>query len=77
MKRIFSLLVLFTFYWTLTAQAVGSDAMLPAGTYKSGPSHIGIMLDDEFFIHAGGEMLQINSIHDPMWRPYFLGYKSL
>ncbi|WP_214703511.1 MULTISPECIES: NlpC/P60 family protein [unclassified Exiguobacterium] len=47
-----------------------------AGTYKSGPSHIGIMLDDELFIHAGGEMLQINSIHDPMWHPYFLGYKS-
>lgn len=53
------------------------DIIFFAGTYKSGPSHIGIMLDDEFFIHAGGEMLQINSIHDPMWRPYFLGYKSL
>ncbi|WP_455331583.1 NlpC/P60 family protein [Exiguobacterium profundum] len=53
------------------------DIVFFAGTYKSGPSHIGIMLDDEFFIHAGGEMLQINSIHDPMWRPYFLGYKSL
>ncbi|MBR2759344.1 MAG: C40 family peptidase [Exiguobacterium sp.] len=53
------------------------DIVFFAGTYRSGPSHIGIMLDDEFFIHAGGEMLQINSIHDPMWRPYFLGYKSL
>ncbi|WDH75368.1 C40 family peptidase [Exiguobacterium marinum] len=53
------------------------DIVFFAGTYKSGPSHIGIMLDDEFFIHAGGEMLQINSVHDPMWRPNFLGYKSL
>ncbi|WP_240542885.1 C40 family peptidase [Exiguobacterium qingdaonense] len=53
------------------------DIIFFAGTYKSGPSHIGIMLDDEFFIHAGGEMLQINSVHDPMWSPYFLGYKSL
>lgn len=32
MKRIFSLLILFTFYWTLTVQAVGSEAMLRAGT---------------------------------------------
>ncbi|EPE62385.1 nlpC/P60 family protein [Exiguobacterium sp. S17] len=53
------------------------DIVFFAGTYRSGPSHIGIMLDNEFFIHAGGEMLQINSIHDPMWRSNFLGYKSL
>lgn len=53
------------------------DIIFFAGTYRNGPSHIGIMLDDEFFIHAGGEMLQINSIYDPMWRTYFLGYKSL
>lgn len=53
------------------------DIVFFAGTYKSGPSHIGIMLDNEFFIHAGGEMLQINSIHDPQWRSNFLGYKSL
>lgn len=53
------------------------DIVFFAGTYKNGPSHIGIMLDNEFFIHAGGEMLQINSIHDPQWRPNFLGYKSL
>ena len=53
------------------------DIIFFAGTYRNGPSHIGIMLSDEYFIHAGGEMLQINSIHDPMWRPYFLGYKSL
>ncbi|MGA9467478.1 MAG: hypothetical protein WBV10_07605, partial [Exiguobacterium marinum] len=32
LKRIFSLLLLFTFYCTLTAQAVGSDAMLRSGT---------------------------------------------
>lgn len=53
------------------------DIIFFAGTYRNGPSHIGIMLSNEFFIHAGGETLQINSIHDPQWRPYFLGYKSL
>lgn len=53
------------------------DMIFFAGTYRNGPSHIGIMLSNEFFIHAGGETLQINSIHDPQWRPYFLGYKSL
>ncbi len=53
------------------------DIIFFAGTYRNGPSHIGIMLDNEFFIHAGGETLQINSIYDPQWRTYFLGYKSL
>ncbi|ERG67825.1 SH3 domain-containing C40 family peptidase [Exiguobacterium chiriqhucha] len=53
------------------------DIIFFHGTYRNGPSHIGIMLDKETFIHAGGEMLQINSIHDPQWRPHFLGYKSL
>lgn len=53
------------------------DIIFFHGTYRTGPSHIGIMLDKETFIHAGGEMLQINSIHDPKWRPHFLGYKSL
>lgn len=53
------------------------DMIYFAGTYRNGPSHIGIMLSNEFFIHAGGETLQINSIYDPQWRPYFLGYKSL
>ncbi|TCI22559.1 C40 family peptidase [Exiguobacterium sp. SL-9] len=53
------------------------DIIFFHGTYRNGPSHIGIMLDNETFIHAGGEMLQINSIHDPQWRPHFLGYKSL
>lgn len=53
------------------------DIIFFAGTYRKGPSHIGIMLDNEFFIHAGGETLQINSIYDSQWRSYFLGYKSL
>ncbi|WP_138858925.1 C40 family peptidase [Exiguobacterium mexicanum] len=53
------------------------DIIFFHGTYRNGPSHIGIMLDNETFIHAGGEMLQINSIYDPQWRPHFLGYKSL
>ncbi len=49
LKRIFSLPVLFTFYWTLTAQAVGSDAMLRAGMtlYADPEESIVLLVTDE------------------------------
>ncbi|WP_214882122.1 hypothetical protein [Exiguobacterium sp. s101] len=49
MKRIFSLLLLFTFSWTLPTQAVGSDAMLRAGMtlYAYPEESIVLLVTDE------------------------------
>lgn len=54
-----------------------SDIVFFQNTYTDGPSHIGIMLDNEHFIHAGGSQLQINSIYEPRWQEHFLGFKSM
>ena len=54
-----------------------SDIVFFQNTYTKGPSHIGIMLDSEHFIHAGGSQLQINSIYEPRWQEHFLGFKSM
>ncbi|WP_238987959.1 SH3 domain-containing protein [Exiguobacterium sp. OS-77] len=54
-----------------------SDIVFFQNTYTDGPSHIGIMLDSEHFIHAGGSQLQINSIYEPRWQEHFLGFKSM
>jgi len=67
----------FTNRRTTISSGKRSDIVFFENTYTDGPSHIGIMLDNEYFIHAGGSQLQINSIYEPRWREHFLGFKSM
>lgn len=67
----------FTNRRTSIASGKRSDIVFFQNTYTDGPSHIGIMLDSEHFIHAGGSQLQINSIYEPRWQEHFLGFKSM
>ncbi len=67
----------FTNRRTTISSGKRSDIVFFENTYTNGPSHIGIMLDNEYFIHAGGSQLQINSIYEPRWREHFLGFKSM
>lgn len=67
----------FTNRRTSIASGKRSDIVFFQNTYTDGPSHIGIMLDSEHFIHAGGSQLQINSIYEPRWQEHFLGFKLM
>ena len=52
------------------------DLVFFENTYTAGPSHMGIMINSDTFIHAGSSGLGYNQISkEPYWQSRLLGYK--
>lgn len=52
------------------------DLVFFENTYTAGPSHMGIMIDADTFIHAGTYGLGYNTISkEPYWKSRLIGYK--
>lgn len=69
-----------TGYWnsnrfTQVATPQAGDIVFFQGTYKAGPSHIGIMLNDHEFINAKEPTIAISDINSPYWKQHLLGFK--
>lgn len=71
-------------YWTgsyfgqqlstsFTPQA--GDLVFFENTYTAGPSHMGIMIDANTFIHSGSSGLGYNKIQESYWQSRLIGYK--
>ncbi|WP_407269626.1 C40 family peptidase [Radiobacillus sp. PE A8.2] len=53
------------------------DLIFFAGTYRSGISHLGIVINDNQFIHAGSRGVEISSLDVDYWQEHFAGYRRL
>ncbi|MDF2608158.1 MAG: hypothetical protein K0S34_2354 [Bacillales bacterium] len=68
-------------YWTkfkrLNTPQPG-DLVLFKNTYKAGPSHVGIYIGDNKFIHsASGKGVVVNNLSERYYRQHFLGYVNM
>jgi glucan-binding YG repeat protein len=46
-------------------------------TYKAGPSHVGIYLKDNKFVHAGDSGVQVSELSNPYWTKAYYGSKRV
>ncbi|WP_114570013.1 C40 family peptidase [Exiguobacterium flavidum] len=60
----------------LTAPKRG-DLVFFENTYTSGPSHMGIMVNDQEFIHAVEPLLTITKLSSSYWTGHLLGFKRI
>ena len=58
---------------------VSGDVVVFAGTYKAGPSHVGIYLGDGRFVHAVDEAhgVLVSSLDNPYWSDHFYAASRL
>ncbi|ANU14916.1 hypothetical protein B481_2820 [Planococcus halocryophilus Or1] len=53
------------------------DLVFFKDTYRPGISHMGILIGNNSFIHAGGDRVQITSLNDKYWSSKFDSYQRL
>lgn len=58
-------------------QPARGDIIFFENTYAAGPTHIGIMLNNDQFIHANTPSLGISRLSEKYWTQKLLGFKAL